>query len=115
MGHPAKTARHGAPDTGTRVAAGVSSTRGATLTAAKQIIVSDRNLRTSLVFNRANPYRPLRYRKWSESLMKTDCRIAVSRMSWTCLVLLVLAFSLPALAALGGDVTSVHEDQAQMK
>jgi hypothetical protein len=36
-------------------------------------------------------------------------------MSWTCLVLLVLAFSLPALAALGGDVTSVHEDQAQMK
>jgi Protein of unknown function (DUF2844) len=47
--------------------------------------------------------------------MKTDCRIAVSRMSWTCLVLLVLAFSLPALAALGGDVTSVHEDQAQMK
>ncbi|HLJ15006.1 MAG TPA: DUF2844 domain-containing protein, partial [Bryobacteraceae bacterium] len=37
------------------------------------------------------------------------------RMSWTCLVLLVLAFSLPALAALGGDVTSVHEDQAQMK
>jgi len=36
-------------------------------------------------------------------------------MSWTCLVLFVLAFSLPALAALGGDVTSVHEDQAQMK
>lgn len=45
--------------------------------------------------------------------MKTDCRIALSRMSWTCVVLLV--FSLPALAALGGDVSSVHEDQAQMK
>ena len=33
--------------------------------------------------------------------MKTDCRI--SRMSWTCVALLVLVFSLPALAALGGD------------
>jgi len=47
--------------------------------------------------------------------MKTDCRIAVSRMSWMSIVLLVFALSLPALAALGGDVTSVHEDQAQMK
>jgi hypothetical protein len=36
-------------------------------------------------------------------------------MSWTSVVLVMLALSLPALAALGGDVTSVHEDQAQMK
>ena len=36
-------------------------------------------------------------------------------MSWTCVVLLVLVFSLPALAALGGDVTSVQQDKAQMK
>jgi len=27
----------------------------------------------------------------------------------------MLALALPALAALGGDVASVHEDQAQMK
>lgn len=45
--------------------------------------------------------------------MKTDCRI--SRMSWTCVALLVLVFSLPALAALGGDVSSVQQDKAQMK
>jgi hypothetical protein len=31
------------------------------------------------------------------------------------LVLLMLALPLPALAALGGDVTSVHADQAHMK
>jgi Protein of unknown function (DUF2844) len=47
--------------------------------------------------------------------MKIDCRILLSRMSWTSVVLAMLALSLPALAALGGDVTSVHEDQAQMK
>ena len=47
--------------------------------------------------------------------MKIEYRILLSRMSWTSVVLLVLALSLPALAALGGDVTSVHEDQAQMK
>ena len=45
--------------------------------------------------------------------MKSDCRILFSRTLWTSLVLVGLA--LPALAALGGDVTSVHEDQAQMK
>jgi hypothetical protein len=31
------------------------------------------------------------------------------------IALLMLALPLPALAALGGDVSSVHEDQAQMK
>jgi len=36
-------------------------------------------------------------------------------MSWTSVVLVMLALSLPALAALGGDVTSVQADQAQMK
>ena len=38
--------------------------------------------------------------------------------SWTLLMgiaLLVLALPVPALAALGGDVASVQEDQAQMK
>jgi hypothetical protein len=31
------------------------------------------------------------------------------------IIFLILALPLPALAALGGDVTSVHEDQAQLK
>jgi len=37
------------------------------------------------------------------------------QISLISLALLMLTLSLPALAALGGDVTSVHEDQAQMK
>lgn len=41
--------------------------------------------------------------------------ISVSPISWIGTVLLMLALALPALAALGGDVASVHEDQAQMK
>ena len=47
--------------------------------------------------------------------MKIECRILFSRMSWTSVVLVMLALSLPALAALGGDVTSVQEDKTQMK
>ena len=41
--------------------------------------------------------------------------ISLSPISWIGTVLLMLALALPALAALGGDVASVHEDQAQMK
>jgi Protein of unknown function (DUF2844) len=41
--------------------------------------------------------------------------ISVSSVSWIGIALLMLALPLPALAALGGDVASVHEDQAQMK
>ena len=47
--------------------------------------------------------------------MKSNSRISVFRTSWVSVVLLLLALPLPALAALGGDVASVHEDQAQMK
>ena len=47
--------------------------------------------------------------------MKTNSRVSVSLISWTSIALLILALPLPALAALGGDVASVHEDQAQMK
>jgi len=52
--------------------------------------------------------------------MKLNSRIAVSptsvsRTSWIGIVLLILTMPLPALAALGGDVNSVHQDQAQMK
>jgi len=41
--------------------------------------------------------------------------ISLSPISWIGTVLLTLALALPALASLGGDVASVHEDQAQMK
>lgn len=57
--------------------------------------------------------------------MKLNSWISVSQASvsptslsptlWMGLVLLMLALPIPALAALGGDVTSVQEDQAQMK
>jgi hypothetical protein len=47
--------------------------------------------------------------------MKSKFRISVSRTSWMGIALLMLMLPIPALAALGGDVTSVHEDQAQMK
>jgi hypothetical protein len=47
--------------------------------------------------------------------MKSNCRISASRTSWMGIALLMLALPIPALAALGGDVASVHEDQAQMK
>jgi uncharacterized protein DUF2844 len=52
--------------------------------------------------------------------MKSNSRTALSRISALriprmSIVLLMLALPLPALAALGGDVASVHEDQAQMK
>ena len=47
--------------------------------------------------------------------MKSHPRISVSRISWMGIALVMLALPLPALAALGGDVASVHEDQARMK
>ncbi len=47
--------------------------------------------------------------------MKSNSRISLSTTSWTGIVLLMLALPLPALAALGGDVSSVQEDQAVMK
>jgi len=47
--------------------------------------------------------------------MKTRSRIWVSQISCMSVALLIMALPLPALAALGGDVSSVHEDQAQMK
>jgi hypothetical protein len=47
--------------------------------------------------------------------MQSISRNSFSRTSWMAIVLLMLALPLPALAALGGDVASVHEDQAKMK
>jgi len=52
--------------------------------------------------------------------MKSTSRIplprhSVSRTSWMGIVLLMLTLSIPALAALGGDATTVQADQAQIK
>jgi Protein of unknown function (DUF2844) len=47
--------------------------------------------------------------------MKSNSRISTSPISRMGIAFLVLSLSLPAFAALGGDVASVHEDQAQMK
>ena len=38
-----------------------------------------------------------------------------SRILWMGIALLILTLPIPALAALGGDITSVQQDQAQMK
>jgi hypothetical protein len=47
--------------------------------------------------------------------MKSNFRISASPITWISLALLLLTLPLPALAALGGDVASVHQDQAHMK
>jgi hypothetical protein len=47
--------------------------------------------------------------------MKSNSRTSVSPIPRMAIALLLLLLPLPALAALGGDVASVHEDQAQMK
>ncbi len=47
--------------------------------------------------------------------MKSNSQISLSHASWMTIVLLMLTLPLPALAALGGDLSSVQEDQAQMK
>jgi hypothetical protein len=77
------------------------------------ILVSDRNLPPSFGFKTTT--RPLRITESGVSHMKSNSRISVSPISRIGIALLLLALPLPALAALGGDVASVHEDQAQMK
>jgi hypothetical protein len=47
--------------------------------------------------------------------MKSNFQISASQITCLSLALLILTLSLPALAALGGDVASVHQDQAHMK
>jgi Protein of unknown function (DUF2844) len=77
------------------------------------ILASDRNLPPSFGFKTTT--RPLRITESGVSHMKSNSRISVSPISRIGIALLLLALPLPALAALGGDVASVHEDQAQMK
>lgn len=57
-----------------------------------------------------NPMLPLRTTESRRSPMKSNFPISLISIA-----LLMLALPLPALAALGGDVASVHEDQAHMK
>jgi hypothetical protein len=73
-----------------------------------------RNLPPSFVFKPTNPFWP-RTTESEVNHMKTNSRISVSQISWIGIVFLMLALPLPALAALGGDITSVRQDQAQMK
>ena len=47
--------------------------------------------------------------------MKSNAQISLSHASWMTIVLLMLTLPLPALAALGGDISSVQQDKAQMK
>jgi hypothetical protein len=47
--------------------------------------------------------------------MKSNSRISVSPISRMGIALLMLALPIPALAALGGDISSVQADKAQMK
>jgi hypothetical protein len=47
--------------------------------------------------------------------MKSNSRISVSPISRMGVALLMLALPIPALAALGGDISSVQADKAQMK
>jgi len=77
------------------------------------ILASDRNLPPSFGFKTTT--RPLRITESGVSHMKSNSRISVSPISRIGIALLLLALPLPALAALGGDVASVHDDQAQMK
>jgi hypothetical protein len=75
---------------------------------AMQILAANRNLTPSFGFKATTP--ASRIKESGVSHMKSN-----SRISPMGIVLLMLTLPIPALAALGGDVSSVQEDQAQMK
>jgi hypothetical protein len=83
-----------------------------------QILAGNRNLAPSFGFKATAP--ASRIKESGVSHMKSNSRISLSRTtlfkrSRMGIALLMLTLPLPALAALGGDVSSVQEDQAQMK
>jgi hypothetical protein len=78
-----------------------------------RILAANRNLTPSFGFKATTP--ASRIKESGVSHMKSNSQISLSHASWMTIVLLMLALSLPALAALGGDVSSVQEDKAQMK
>jgi hypothetical protein len=73
-----------------------------------QILAGNRNLPPSFGFKATTP--ASRIKESGVSQMKSNSQISLMGI-----VLLMLTLSLPALAALGGDVSSVQEDKAQMK
>jgi hypothetical protein len=76
-----------------------------------QIQVSDRNLAPSFGFDATNQSS----RTAESGVSQMNLRISLSRTSWMGIALLMLTLPIPALAALGGDIATVHQDQAQMK
>jgi hypothetical protein len=83
-----------------------------------QILAGKRNLTPSFGFKATAP--ASRIKESGVSHMKSNSQISLSRTtlfkrSRMGIALLMLTLPLPALAALGGDVSSVQEDQAQMK
>jgi hypothetical protein len=75
---------------------------------AMQILAGNRNLTPSFGFKATTP--ASRIKESGVSHMKSNSQISLMGI-----VLLMLTLPLPAWAALGGDVSSVQEDQAQMK
>jgi hypothetical protein len=73
-----------------------------------QILAGNRNLPPSFGFKATAPASGIK--ESGVSHMKSNSQISLMGI-----VLLMLTLPLPALAALGGDVSSVQEDQAQMK
>jgi hypothetical protein len=71
-------------------------------------ILANRNLPPSLGFNTRNL--ASRTKESEVSPMKSNFRVSLMGIA-----LLLLALPIPALASLGGDVASVHQDRAQMK
>jgi len=88
------------------------------------ILAGNRNLSPPSGFEATNRV-ALRTTESGVIHMKSNSGISESQTSlpstlflktvWMGIALLMLALPIPALAALGGDVTSVQEDQAQMK
>jgi hypothetical protein len=78
-----------------------------------RILAANRNLTPFFGFKAKTP--ASRIKESGVSHMKSNSQISLSHASWMTIVLLMLALPLPASAALGGDVSSVQEDQAQMK
>jgi Protein of unknown function (DUF2844) len=72
-----------------------------------RILTGNRNLPPSFGFKATAP--ASRIKESGVSHMKSNSQISLMG------ILLMLTLPLPALAALGGDVSSVQEDQAQMK
>ena len=73
-----------------------------------RILAANRNLTPFFGFKATTP--ASRIKESGVSHMKSNSQISLMGI-----VLLMLALHLPALAALGGDVSSVQEDKAQMK